>query len=336
MDITLLELKDISRDINTPQDPEEDVSRWMRRVVYSVCGRMTLAALWDCPEGESVSIQHIKQRCAEIMKAYCLIYPAIVSETDYGDHVADMVERIYEIYLESGQMYHKRNRVTPSKYICHTVSGVSFVKGIYATVDCYMSGIGPYLIQEGDVSEDDSFHFSHPEMGLLLDSLVKGAQWVEMTRGTEAYSFLKMKPPYSPYWTKKADWTSGISMVRYDGDGNGRKQYFLATIQDGKILMSDLPAWINERRKHVYLTTEILKRCGTLPPVIMKKNKQLTEIEIAYRLPPEEETLLKMYTWPHRFDGEDSSFKRIVVSELHEAMKRLFLQTGFDVQEVRA
>lgn len=348
MESTFLELKDISRDINVLQDPDEDDVKWMRRVVYSVCGRLTLAALWDCPEGETVSVQYIKQRCAQAMKAYSLLYPEIVSASDFGEHANDLVECIYGNYLEGGQFYHKRNRVSPPKYTCHTINGISFIKGLYATEDCYISGIGPYIVQNNDIvakvaSKDDVFQFNHPN-GLLLDGLLKNAQWHEITgeiTGTTVrktntltdYVFLKTTPPFRPYWIKRPDRTSGISMMCHEGDGLGRKQYFLIDIRDDKILVSDLPEWINNNRCHVYLTTELLRRYGTLPPIRMEKLGTLTKVDIQYRLPPDEECFVRMYSWPYRFDGSDTAFHRVIASELHNGMQKILTSTGFEVVE---
>ena len=332
--ITAIELKKIAYDIKVIQDPEESDDDWKRRVIYSVCGRMALASLWDCANGETVSVQHLKNRCKEILGAFETVYPECISLSNYGEHDLEIVNCIYNLYLSNGQFYHKSNRLAPSKKIRKTIGGVSLIKGLYATDSCRMSGIGPYLVDTNGDSGVDSLGFCHPESTLLLDTLINNAYWHELQIDNQHYSFLRTKPPFTRgYWMNSPDREGGITMSCYGEDGSGQKQYYLTKVAGGKRWIADLPTWISENRMHVYLTTEILKRYGTLPPIIVKLHETMAEIEIPYRLPPEEETFVKVYSWPQRYNGQEHSFTRIIASELLSLMKRLFAQIGFDVQE---
>ena len=332
--ITAIELKTIAREINIIQDPQESDSAWERRVIYSICGRMAMASLWDCANGETVSVQHLKGRCSEILEAFETICPEIISPSDFGDNDSAIIDCIYDLYCSGGQLYHKRNRIAPSKKTCKTIEGISLMKGLYATDTCFMSGLGAYLIDAQKENEVKSLGFSHPESAPLLDYLIQNAHWNEFQIGNLQCSFLRTIPPFTRgYWTNSPDRDGGISIACYDGDGNGSKQYYLTNKAEGKRWIADLPSWISDNRMHVYLTTEILKRYEILPPIKMKLYKTITEIEIPYRLPPEEETFVKLYSWPKRYDGQEHSFTRIIASELSPLMKKLFVQIGFDVQE---
>ena len=135
------------------------------------------------------------------------------------------------------------------------------------------------------------------------------------------------------YWIKKIDRQHGITLLRYDGEGWEPKQYFLSKIENGNIMISDLPRWISNNRMHVYLSLEIVKKYGSVPPVIMKKGTTIALIKIPYRLPPEEEAFVNMHSWPMQYDGEDRAFNRIISLELYDMMKSLFIGMGFEIQE---
>ena len=65
----------IGRQLNIPGKVDNE---WMCRVIYSIAGQMGLASLWDYDEDEdTVSIQHFKERIAEIFAAYEELYPSI-------------------------------------------------------------------------------------------------------------------------------------------------------------------------------------------------------------------------------------------------------------------
>lgn len=331
------ELRKIAHEINVIQDPMEDEIEWKQRLFYSICGRMGLASLWDCPEDEDISVQHFKSRCMELLEAFENLCPEIVSQANYGDHDFDLIEGIYNLYYLGGQFYHKRNRLSPSKPAYLSIGDVSMIKGLYATDICFMSGLGPYLLVEEKGFSNESFHFNHPKAELMLDTMVNNAQWREVPNDIDNYSFLRTRPPYGHgYWVKNRDRNQGLSLIRYDGDVNSPKQYFLVKIENDKVRISDLPEWISKNRMHVYLSLAMLRHFESLPPITIRKYKTIAMLEISYRLPPEEETLVKMYSWPQQYDGEDRPFKRIISIELLEAMKSLFAQMGFEIQEVRS
>ena len=66
----------IGRQLNIPKSTDNE---WICQIIYSVAGKMALASLWDRYEDKScsVSIQHFKNRAAQIFDAYEGIYPEI-------------------------------------------------------------------------------------------------------------------------------------------------------------------------------------------------------------------------------------------------------------------
>ena len=92
----------IGRQLNIPGKVDNE---WMCRVIYSIAGQMGLASLWDYDEDEdTVSIQHFKERIAEIFAAYEELYPSI--KFIFPEKKSDLIDEIYHIYLRSGFFYH--------------------------------------------------------------------------------------------------------------------------------------------------------------------------------------------------------------------------------------
>ena len=87
----------IGRQLNIPGKVDNE---WMCRVIYSIAGQMGLASLWDYDEDEdTVSIQHFKERIAEIFAAYEELYPSI--KFIFPEKKSDLIDEIYHIYLRS-------------------------------------------------------------------------------------------------------------------------------------------------------------------------------------------------------------------------------------------
>lgn len=333
MSASLDELKQIASDINVIRDGSESEIAWLRRVIYSICGRMMLASLWDDRSDTGlVSIRHVKQRGMDILNAYQLAYPEIISENNFGVCNNDIVERIYNLFLETGQVYHKRNYVRPSTYKSLSAFGISFLSGMYATDDYYLSGVGPYSYNTIDYA-NERLSFSHPSMKKMLSGFVKKASWYRFADDTENYEFLRTIPPFTRgYWRGDIDRTDDVTLLRYKSNG-GLKQYYLCKYHNSELMISDLPMWLNAGRNHVLLSIALLKEYGVLPSACMTRKNTLTLVEVPYRMPPEEENLLNAYSWPVVFDGEDRSFKRVIAEPLHDAIKELLINVGFDVEE---
>lgn len=325
-------LKQIAREINVTKDMSESETAWQRRVIYSICGRMMLASLWDYSDADTVSVRHMKQRGLEMLESYQLLYPSIVSESNYGIHNQDLVERMYDRFLQIGQMYHKRNYVRAASARSRYISGVSLLSGMYATDSYYLSGVGPYRMGCDD-NAMQGFPFTHPLIEDLLEGYIKNAMWVALNGAIEDYEFLRTVPPFTRgYWRADPDVEAAITLLRYKNN-DGPKQYYLCKRQADVLMVSALPRWINQDRNHVLLSIALLKEYEALPPVIITKRDTIAVVELPYRLPPEEEAVLNTYSWPYAYDGEDRAFKRFIAMPLYGAIKEMMQTVGFNVEE---
>lgn len=56
------------------QEAETD---WKTRLVYSICGMMAYASLWDEVDEEPISIVHLKRRVGRMFTNYKFMYPEL-------------------------------------------------------------------------------------------------------------------------------------------------------------------------------------------------------------------------------------------------------------------
>ena len=62
------------------QETEND---WKTRLVYSICGMMAYASLWDDSEEEPVSIVHLKRKVRSMLSSYKSMYPELSNSLPY-------------------------------------------------------------------------------------------------------------------------------------------------------------------------------------------------------------------------------------------------------------
>jgi len=100
----------IGNHLNIPKSADNE---WICQVIYSVAGLMALASLWDQGESNSsVSIQHFKNRLAQIFDVYEGLYPEI--RFLLPKDKTDLFEEIYSIYLRNGFFYHSSHQISPA------------------------------------------------------------------------------------------------------------------------------------------------------------------------------------------------------------------------------
>ena len=335
MDYLGATLNDIAKKTNVLFDPSETVTDWKRRVVYSVCGRMMLSSLWDYSEDRSVSVQLVKRRGKDIMQSYQLLFPEIASESNFGEHIDALAEKIYELHLINGQMYHKNWRVSPSRFGSDYIGNVVLLKGLYATDDCFMSGIGPYITKKsGDEGDNNnSLKVNRPDLESLLSGFIDNAKWYESS-DLKGYEFLRTTPPFTKgYWLDRPD-RNDILLMRYKNNDLGPKTYFLHKSNEGRDLIADLPDWIGKQQRFTMLAIALLKKYDALPKASLIKKDTIANVKIPYYLPPEEGNLIREYTWPKLFDGDDSPFERVISIQLYDTVKLLLNGIGFEVEEM--
>ena len=66
----------VSRQYHILRGNQETSDEWKTRVVYSICGMMAYASLWDDTE-ESISIVHLRRRIRSVLGSYKSLYPEL-------------------------------------------------------------------------------------------------------------------------------------------------------------------------------------------------------------------------------------------------------------------
>ena len=68
----------VSRQYHILRGTQETEEEWKTRLVYSICGMMAYASLWDNTE-EPISIVHLKRRIRSVLGSYKSLYPKQMS-----------------------------------------------------------------------------------------------------------------------------------------------------------------------------------------------------------------------------------------------------------------
>lgn len=152
----------IGRQLNIPGKVDNE---WMCRVIYSIAGQMGLASLWDYDEGEdTVSIQHFKERIAEIFAAYEELYSSI--KFILPEKKSDLIDEIYHIYLRSGFFYHSAYRISPAVPSFATYNNLTICRGSSPDAQFFMSGLGYYSRQKSSADKSIAEVFGLQNQGL--------------------------------------------------------------------------------------------------------------------------------------------------------------------------
>ena len=166
----------IGRQLNIPGKVDNE---WMCRVIYSIAGQMGLASLWDYDEGEdTVSIQHFKERIAEIFAAYEELYSSI--KFILPEKKSDLIDEIYHIYLRSGFFYHSAYRISPTVPSFATYNNLTICRGSSPDAQFFMSGLGYYSRQKSSADKSIAEVFGLQNQGLedYLGGLLGDGEWV--------------------------------------------------------------------------------------------------------------------------------------------------------------
>lgn len=69
-------LLEVSQQYQIYRGEQENENEWKARVIYSICGMMAYASLWDDLE-ESISLIHLKHKISSTLFNYKSLYPEI-------------------------------------------------------------------------------------------------------------------------------------------------------------------------------------------------------------------------------------------------------------------
>ena len=120
-------LSKVSRQYHILRGTQETENEWKARLVYSICGMMAYACLWDDTE-DPVSIVHLKRRIRGMLANYKLMYPELSDSLPYVPE--ELEDEIKNQFLNTGVIYHCPNRIAPSIKHEELFNGILFQRGI--------------------------------------------------------------------------------------------------------------------------------------------------------------------------------------------------------------
>lgn len=245
---------------------------------------------------------------------------------------------IYSIYLDTGYCYKSPRRLSP--VIRRAASGerCTLLRGNAVGENCFVSGLGAYCLkskEQGSISIQEMFQLCD----VTLDEIWKQVIFKRKWEASEAdhLEFLRLTPPFSQgYWCNKVDSGNGISLARTIKDG--KHIYYLYKVEDDHVLLSQLPEWLtkspewmNDVGAYRNLSNACLYHNGTLSPTRYQSDGQIVHLQIQYLLPPAEQNLIRLYSWPD-FESHQYSFRRVMDVDVFADIKTVLESIGYEFE----
>ena len=330
-------LQDVAENLHILKGNTETTTAWEARVLYSICGEMALASLWDM-EGkeEAISITHFKRRIQEIRMAYTQLCPHLAPLFESKEE--SVIEEIYKIYLTTGFFYHFSYRLAPVVETCAMLGDIYLIRGGQLNRRVFFSGLAPYQLEEPDPKiemKDFKRLFCIPmdKMIHMWEKMKETLSW-EFFQGGVDMEFLRTRPPFHyGYWQHFPEKTKQISMFRTKC-ARGNKQYFLYRTDKGTQYVSRLPEWMTTHQEYIRIAAFILQERGTLPPIRYKKDGNIVSVQFGYLLPPAERNFVKLLSWPNERWVIENEFERVFPNEIFQVLYTILHEIGYQWKEV--
>lgn len=310
----------------------EKETDWKARVIYSICGMMAYASLFDDEDiKNTVSIFHLKERVRQILVDYKALYPEAAGKLPHEPEA--FAKEIESLFLDTGMAYHMPNRIAPPMKREAQFHTILFQRGIAIDEISHVSGCGFYSVQQYAASHEDSHALCSMfclEQGHLLSvwqQTVAAASWESLPASDSSSEYLRLRPPFSSgYWKSTPDKTDDVSLLRVGL--KGAQIYYLYRYTGAGIEVSPLPGWQVKDGQYRSLACACLASLGTLPPISYQQDGTLVHLQQDYLLPPRELAFLRLYSWPEEC-AAFSQFKRKLSLEVFVAMKQLLSERGY-------
>ena len=322
-------LSHISNEYSIKQGKTEETLSWKARLIYSLLGRMAIASLSDGLEEGPVTIVHLKRRIHNVYAAYYSMYPEL--KKIFPESSESLEQEIYDIFLKTGIVYHKPDRILMSSKCNSVCKGIKFTRGYSLDSKQMLSGLGSYLKQNPD---ENSLPVSQM-FGLEDSSLTERWKYYTSSRDWTLYEpdnmtqYLKTEPPFSRgYWVDKPDDNGKISLLRTGFIGG--QLYYLYRVENKKLYVSQLPQWQVEDYNYRSIANACLAYNGTLPPVTYRIDGNLTYVSFKYLPPSSDLYLWKLFSWPKKYSELPCDFNRILESSVFEALKETLAMQGYE------
>ena len=153
----------------------ETENEWKTRLVYSICGMMAYASLWDDSEEGTISIVHLKRKVRSMLANYKSMH-----EEPFGD-----------ILFQRG--------IALDSISC--VSGIGFYSKQYGA--------------KNTDKIKAMFGLDQENLQTLWRITLSAASWKSDLSFEQNTEYLRLKPPFSQgYWVNKPDTTGTVSILR--------------------------------------------------------------------------------------------------------------------------
>lgn len=320
---------------NIIKGTEESENDWKARLIYSICGMMAYASLWDESEEETVSIVHLKSKVRSILDSYKSMYSEL--SRYLPNNAEELEEEIVGLFLKTGVVYQRPYQIDSAMKHEEAFGNILFQRGIALDDIACVSGIGCYAKRSEKIISDEIKSMFGLEQEHLLDlwrSTVAAASWKTDLSLEHNIKYLRLKPPFTRgYWVDKPDRNGTISILRVELIGS--QLYYLYRYAGTKLEVSPLPQWQVEEYNYRTLASACLLTYGTLPPIEYEEDGALVYLSMNYLLPPRELNFLKLYSWPKTCTKIPSDFKRKISKEVFIAIKSLLTDAGYEFKEVK-
>ena len=322
-------LSKVSRQYSILRGTQETENDWKTRLVYSICGMMAYASLWDDAE-EPISIVHLRRRIRSILDSYKSLYPELSGTLPHNSE--ELEEEVINQFLSAGVVYHCPNRIVASKKHEEHFGDVLFQRGIALDDISCVSGIGFYSKQDGGAPPHNiktMFGLEQENLQTLWQTTLSAASWETNPSFEFGTEYLRLKLPFSRgYWVNEPDKTGVVSILRTGVEGS--QLYYLYRYVDTALEVSPLPQWQVENYNYRTLACACLSNYGTLPPIEYSENGALVHIHMNYLLPPRELEFLKYYSWPETCTSLPCNFRRKLSIEVFTAIKNILSDEGYE------
>lgn len=334
-------LNKIAEEFQVCQGDSESDESWKARVLYSYLGRMAYASLSDHLEryGDSqestltISIAHFKRRIGALLGSFLELYPEL--SASFPQESEELSRKIYNLYFKTGCIYHTAYNLSPAAPSVATEGELRFERGMPLGRRQYFSGLGSYLPQGGSTEETrqypslaEMFNLSKDTLSGFWESLCAQADWKPLDAG-EGMVYLPHRPPYGT-WRNFPE--SGISIARSGLPGG--YLYYLYQIKDGQLLGSQLPHWlVNDPfyggAAYRMVSNACLASHDCLPAIRYQVDGAIASMRLGYLLPPAEQYLMELYSWPRSFFSGSSGFSRVFSLPVFQVLKAALEQKGY-------
>lgn len=329
-------LNSIAKELSIRKGITEQLQSYQMRLIYSAVGRLMLASLYDRieheanqPAPESVSVTHMRRKGKAILSSYMRMYPEFADSIE----IEKLIDYIYDIYSASGQMYHTAYYISPAVYKMAAHDQVALYRGLSLNVPVHMSGLGiwnPIQEQGSPDAVQEMFRLEKLTLAEQWRILLDSAKW-SPSEQLDGMQFMNMKRFSHGYWIDQPERSGHFSIARTGMQGT--EIYYLYRIDNESLYLAQIPSWMTEEGEQYSFMNACLFAHGNLPPIRVQMDGSIVKLQIGYILPPAENTLLHLYSWPASYSNIPDHFSRIMCEEVYQALKPVYETIGFQFQE---